>query len=65
MIDESSVKSAKITNAHKKICEALKEINEATDGNELFNTKMKLQEVERDLFLYGTYLCSEWRERRK
>ena len=52
MMDELHIKRAKITRAHSRVCEALKELDEATDSSELFSLKMKLQQIERELFLY-------------
>ena len=44
-------KRAKVERAHSKVCEALKELNGTTDSSELFILKMKLQQIERELFL--------------
>lgn len=52
MMNELHIKRANLVNAHKKICEALGELDRATDANELFSLKMKLQQIERELFLY-------------
>lgn len=44
-------KRTKVERAHSKVCEALKELNGTTDSSELFILKMKLQQIERELFL--------------
>lgn len=46
-------KRAKIVNAHKKVCEALKILDKVTNiyNGKLDDVKMKLQQIERELFL--------------
>lgn len=53
MINKSVIKTTEIVSAHKKVCEALKILGKVTNiyDGKLDNVKMKLQEIERELFL--------------